>query len=213
MPKLTVIIQYPIICGCKKLQQEANFSWIYLFLVPNWSEIHLRQLSTAVSDVKYSVTTSNRCNPVRRRFGHRIDWQREWHIVADHHPQFTTRLQIQCTNKPAFSSHFPNKPGLARCLLDFLPSPSQKRICGAALSSINNVKAVTPTWKQTTSIQGQNLTLDLWPWPVVMSHMHTKDEGQRSLGSKVRVETNRWVDGQTYGVDYITCLTNTVGNQ
>ena len=32
---------------------------------------------------------------------------------------------------------------------------------------------------------------------VFMSHMHAKDHGQMSNGSKVTVETNGWTDGQS----------------
>jgi len=42
----------------------------------------------------------------------------------------------------------------------------------------------------------------------VMTHTHAKVKGQRSLGSKVRVET----DGPTDGGDCITCRANAAGN-
>ena len=43
---------------------------------------------------------------------------------------------------------------------------------------------------------------------MVMTYSHAKVQGQRSVGSKDRVETN----GQTDGDDCITSLANAVGN-
>jgi len=40
-----------------------------------------------------------------------------------------------------------------------------------------------------------------------MTHIHAKYQGQRSLGSKVRLETDRRTDGG----DCITCRANAVG--
>jgi len=43
---------------------------------------------------------------------------------------------------------------------------------------------------------------------MVVTHTHAKDQGQRSVGSKDRVETDRQMDGS----DYITSCANAVGN-
>ena len=46
-----------------------------------------------------------------------------------------------------------------------------------------------------------------------MTHTRAKDQGQRSVGSKVNVEINEWMDGQTDRDDCITFPANAVGNQ
>ena len=43
---------------------------------------------------------------------------------------------------------------------------------------------------------------------MVMTHTHAKDQGHRSVGSKDRVETDRW----TYAGDCINSHANTVNN-
>ena len=71
------------------------------------------------------------------------------------------------------------------------------------------------TVKQTTFNPGQtnsiilthHVDLYLWPWvtfnplwAMVMIYSHTKDKGQRSLGSKARLDTNKRTDGQTEAI-------------
>jgi len=53
------------------------------------------------------------------------------------------------------------------------------------------------------------LHFDLWSWPSIAGHLwtHAEDQGLTSLGSKVRLETDRRTDGG----DCITWLTNAVG--
>ena len=46
-----------------------------------------------------------------------------------------------------------------------------------------------------------------------MTHMSAKGQGQRSVGSKDRVETNEQTDGQTDEVDCITFHALEVGNK
>jgi len=51
---------------------------------------------------------------------------------------------------------------------------------------------------------------------MVMTYLHAKAQGHRSISSKDRVETNGWMDqtdGHMDGADYITFLSNAVGNQ
>ena len=45
-----------------------------------------------------------------------------------------------------------------------------------------------------------------------MTHIHAKGQGQRSLGSTVRVKTDGLTDRQTDGGDCITSRANAVGN-
>jgi len=45
-----------------------------------------------------------------------------------------------------------------------------------------------------------------------MVYIHAKGQGQRSLGSKVRVETDGRTDGQTDGDKCITSRANEVAN-
>ena len=51
---------------------------------------------------------------------------------------------------------------------------------------------------------------------MVMIYSHAKVQGQRSVDSKDRAETNgsmnRRTDGKTDGGDYITCFADVVGN-
>ena len=47
---------------------------------------------------------------------------------------------------------------------------------------------------------------------MVMTHMHTKGQGQRSLGPKDRVEIDGRTDGRTDGADCIIFLINAVNN-
>ena len=46
-----------------------------------------------------------------------------------------------------------------------------------------------------------------------MTYSRAKVQGQWSIGSEDRVETNGRTDGQTNGGDRITSLANAVGNQ
>ena len=46
-----------------------------------------------------------------------------------------------------------------------------------------------------------------------MAYSHAKVQGQRSVGSEDRVETNGRADGRTNGIDRITSLANAVGDQ
>jgi len=47
---------------------------------------------------------------------------------------------------------------------------------------------------------------------MVVTYTHAKEQGQRSVGLKYRVETNGQTVGQTDGDDCITSHANAVGN-
>ena len=47
---------------------------------------------------------------------------------------------------------------------------------------------------------------------MVMTYLHAKAQGQQSVGSEDRVETNSQTDGRTDGGDCITCRINVVSN-
>jgi len=56
------------------MANTPKFSFMYLFLVLNSCEIHLRQLTAAVSDVQRSVIISSARDPVSDRFVTRLRW-------------------------------------------------------------------------------------------------------------------------------------------
>jgi len=73
---------------------------------------------------------------------------------------------------------------------------------------------VPPTAYRTATLT-LTITLTLTFNPIrdmVMTHIHAKGQGQRSLGSTVRVKTDGLTDRQTDGGDCITSRANAVGN-
>ena len=49
---------------------------------------------------------------------------------------------------------------------------------------------------------------------MVMAYSHAKVQGQQSIGSEDRVETNKWMDRQMEGGDWgVTCRVYAVGNK
>ena len=71
------------------------------------------------------------------------------------------------------------------------------------------VRPTTLAWSMTLTLT-YTLTFNP-PQTMIMVYSHAKVQGQQSVSSKDRVETNGRMDGQTYRGDCINSLANAVG--